>query len=132
MVNILHAKAAGCCQTSSLIGGFVGRHAKAVKTSQRRLRGSHYRPACNGFGPPRGLVAARSTPVCTEILIRIDIFLVRHDRIVEHWGVCLKAKSTNRRDNANKAQWVAGDWHLGVSDLVYWCCGIPLLARRVG
>src|ERR1039458_1877406 len=76
MVNILHAKAAGCCQTSSLIGGFVGRHAKAVKTSQRRLRGSHYRPACNGFGPPCGLIAARFAPLPILFCVQ-DVFLVQ-------------------------------------------------------
>src|ERR1019366_6038011 len=74
MVNILHAKAAGCCQTSSLIGGFVGRHAKAVKTSQRRLRGSHYRPDCNGFGPPCGLIAARFAPLPILFCVE-DVFL---------------------------------------------------------
>jgi hypothetical protein len=42
----------------------------------------------------------------------------KRDRI-EFRGISVSA---NRRGNANKAQWLAQDWHRRVGDLVYWVC----------
>jgi len=38
------------------------------------LRGSHYRPACNGFGPPCELIAARFAPLPILFCVE-DVFL---------------------------------------------------------